>query len=66
MQHQQQEHSLTSDFRMKASTAERRARQELERAKQARNKANQAAIGNWHNESRGKSTEIPFPVRRTT
>lgn len=29
-----------------------------------RNKENQKAIGSWHNESRGKMNEVPFPARR--
>lgn len=29
-----------------------------------RNHDNQKALGSWHNESRGKPNEIPFPGRR--
>lgn len=60
-----QENSLTSDFRAKATPEQKRQRQAVKDAANLRNKANRKAIGEWHNESRGKMTEVPFPERRT-
>lgn len=60
-----QENSLTSDFRRLAAPEEKEARRKVKAAANARNKANQRAIGDWHNESRGKMTTVPFPIRRT-
>ena len=60
-----QENSLTSDFRRLATPEQREARRKVKAAANARNKANQRAIGEWHNESRGKMTPVPFPLRRT-
>ncbi len=57
--------SLTSDFRAKATPAEIEARRKVKAAANARNKANQRAIGEWHNQSRGKMVTVPFPERRT-
>ena len=59
------EGSLTSDFRAQASPEQKRARQAVKDAANLRNKANRKAIGEWHNESRGKMIEVPFPERRT-
>lgn len=60
-----QENSLTSDFRAKATPEEKRKRQAVKDAANLRNKANHKAIGEWHNESRGKMIEVPFPERHT-
>jgi hypothetical protein len=60
-----QENSLTSDFRAQASPEQKRQRQAVKDAANLRNKANRKAIGEWHNESRGKTIEVPFPDRRT-
>ena len=59
-----QENSLTSDFRRLATPQEKEERRKVKTAANARNKANQRAIGDWHNESRGKMTTVPFPIRR--
>jgi len=59
------EGSLTSDFRSVASPEQKRQRQTVKDAAQLRNQANRKAIGEWHNESRGKMIEVPFPERRT-
>lgn len=66
MPQQQQEYSLTTAFRMKADAEDLRNRRELVRAKQSRNRANQASIGEWHRRiSSAHGVEIPFPERRT-
>ena len=57
--------SLTSDFRAKAGPEQIRNRRAVKQAANARTKDNQKAIGEWHNESRGKMVEVPFPARRT-
>ena len=57
--------SLTSDFQEKATPEQKRKRQAVKDAANLRNKANRKAIGEWHNESRGKMVEVPFPERRT-
>jgi hypothetical protein len=59
-------HSLTSDFQQKASPEDKRNRRETEDAADKRTEDNRRALGNWHNESRGKPSEIPMPKRRTT
>lgn len=56
--------SLTSDFRAKASPEDIAERRKVKAATKLRNIANQRAIAQWHNESRGKMTEVPFPERR--
>jgi hypothetical protein len=33
-------------------------------ASNRRNKENQRALAAWHNESRGKPNEVPFPARK--
>jgi len=58
-------YSLTTEFRERASAGDKADRVAKVRAKQTRNQANQLAIGNWHNESRGKMVEVPFPERKT-
>ena len=58
--------SLTSDFRAKASPEEIAERRKVKAAAKLRNQANQRAIAQWHNESRGKMVEVPFPERRTS
>ena len=60
---QQAVQSLTSDFRARATPEQKQKRQTVKDATNLRNKANQAAIGQWHNESLGKHAEIPFPAR---
>lgn len=62
---QTQQHSLTSDFRAKASSEEIRERRKTRDAANKRNKENQAALAAWHNNSRDKKVEVPFPERRT-
>jgi hypothetical protein len=57
--------SLTSDFRAKATPAQIAERRATKKVANARNKANQRAMGEWHNASRGKQNTIPFPERRT-
>lgn len=58
--------SLTSDFRAKASPEEQRDQREFKDEANRRTEANHRALGAWHNESRGKNSEIPMPKRRTT
>lgn len=55
--------SLTSDFRAKATSAEIAERRAAKARANQRNKANQKAIGQWHNNARGKMSEVPFPER---
>jgi hypothetical protein len=58
--------SLTTDFRAKASPEDKAARKAVRDASIRRNKENQKALGAWHNESRGKMNEVPFPKRRSS
>jgi len=58
--------SLTSDFQRMADTEDKINRRATKDAANARNKANQKALGAWHGSSRGKMNEIPMPARRTT
>lgn len=58
--------SLSSDFQKKASPEEKQERREDKQEQSRRNLANRQALGAWHNESRGKTNEVPMPKRRTT
>ena len=53
--------SLTSDFRAKASHADKVARAAIKRATEARNKSNQLAMGNWHNELLRTLNKVTVP-----
>jgi hypothetical protein len=65
MAKQVQTGSLTSDFRARATSADIAERRAAKKVANQRNKANQKAMGEWHNASRGKQSNIPFPERRT-
>lgn len=58
--------SLTSDFQKQASPEDKRERREVKDEANRRNQANRRALGQWHNDSRGKNQEVPMPRRRTT
>lgn len=58
-------YSLTSEFREKATPERKAKRKAVREATKKRNEDNKKALGNWHNSSRGKMSEVPMPARRT-
>jgi hypothetical protein len=58
-------YTLTSEFREKATPERKAQRRATREATKKRNEDNRKALGNWHNASRGKMSEIPMPARRT-
>lgn len=55
--------SLTSDFRARATPAQRLARWRVKQAANKRNKENRLALANWHNATRGGRKHIERPFR---
>lgn len=58
-------YSLRSEFRARATPAELAARRASKAEADRRTESNRVALGNWANESRGKTFEVPQPQRRT-
>jgi hypothetical protein len=57
-------YSLTSALRERGDAATIARRRQTKNAANQRNRDNRRAIGAWHNQTRGKMQEVPFPERR--